>query len=131
MEPAAGDFREHLHEQRGSQTADRELNDALFGFLLLIDLNARSHLVVEFENLDTSEPASSTVVQASILTAHNELLARLSHRRPSGLGRAAVSFRSHASRPEACRPSDRGPAVTVDVRIGRCARLSCRPELRR
>ena len=47
-------------------TADSELNAVLFSFLLVGDLNARSHLVVEFENLDSSEPASPTVVQASV-----------------------------------------------------------------
>jgi hypothetical protein len=47
-------------------TSDSELNAVLFSFLPLSDLNARNHLVVEFENLDTSEAASPTVVQASV-----------------------------------------------------------------
>ncbi len=46
-------------------TANSQLNAMLFSLLWLSDLNAAGRLVVEFENLDTAEPASATVVEAS------------------------------------------------------------------
>jgi hypothetical protein len=46
-------------------TAKSQLKTVLSSFLWLSDVNAFGRLVVEFENLDTAEPASPTVVEAS------------------------------------------------------------------
>lgn len=46
-------------------TADSQLDAVLSSLLLVSDLNAGGRLAVEFENLDTSQPASPRVVEAA------------------------------------------------------------------
>jgi hypothetical protein len=49
------------------QTADTQLNAMLFSYLAVADFKSAGRLTVEFENLNMSDPASPTVVEAADL----------------------------------------------------------------
>jgi hypothetical protein len=49
------------------KTADNQMNAMLFSYLAVADFKSAGRLTVEFENLNTSDPASPTVVEAADL----------------------------------------------------------------